>query len=71
MKKKHHVGILISEQDVRARIQTLGHEITPCYQQKQSKVIVVGSYVVVYVTELVRLDLRLKSNLPPLVMVQT
>lgn len=41
--KKHHVGILISEQDVRARIQTLGREITQYYQQKAGeKVIVVG-----------------------------
>ncbi|HDX1086354.1 hypoxanthine phosphoribosyltransferase [Pasteurella multocida] len=41
--KKHHVGILISEQDVRARIQTLGREITQYYQQKAvEKVIVVG-----------------------------
>ncbi|HDR0641873.1 TPA: hypoxanthine phosphoribosyltransferase [Pasteurella multocida] len=41
--KKHHVGILISEQDVRVRIQTLGREITQYYQQKAvEKVIVVG-----------------------------
>ncbi|QHZ97702.1 hypoxanthine phosphoribosyltransferase [Pasteurella multocida] len=41
--KKHHVGILISEQDVRARIQALGREITQYYQQKAvEKVIVVG-----------------------------
>ncbi|HII3732754.1 TPA: hypoxanthine phosphoribosyltransferase [Pasteurella multocida] len=41
--KKHHVGILISEQDVRARIQTLGREIAQYYQQKAvEKVIVVG-----------------------------
>ncbi len=41
--KKHHVGILISEQDVHARIQTLGREITQYYQQKAiEKVIVVG-----------------------------
>ncbi|HDR1038652.1 TPA: hypoxanthine phosphoribosyltransferase [Pasteurella multocida] len=41
--KKHHVGILISEQDLRARIQTLGREITQYYQQKAvEKVIVVG-----------------------------
>ncbi|HED4456049.1 TPA: hypoxanthine phosphoribosyltransferase [Pasteurella multocida] len=41
--KKHHVGILISEQGVRARIQTLGREITQYYQQKAvEKVIVVG-----------------------------
>ncbi|MDP9500692.1 hypoxanthine phosphoribosyltransferase [Bisgaard Taxon 45] len=41
--KKHHVGILISEQDVRARIQTLGREITQYYQQNSvEKVIVVG-----------------------------
>ncbi len=41
--KKHYVGILISEQDVRARIQTLGREITQYYQQKAvEKVIVVG-----------------------------
>lgn len=45
--KKHHVGILISEQDVRARIQTLGREITQYYQQKQSrKSLLLGSYVV-------------------------
>ncbi len=50
--KKHHVGILISEQDVRARIQTLGREITQYYQQKAvEKVIVVGllrGFVYVY-----------------------
>ncbi|MGC6405017.1 hypoxanthine phosphoribosyltransferase [Bisgaard Taxon 45] len=41
--KKHHVGILISEQEVRARIQTLGREITQYYQQNSvEKVIVVG-----------------------------
>lgn len=41
--KKHHVGILISEEKVRARIQELGHEITQYYQQKAvEKVIVVG-----------------------------
>lgn len=41
--KKHHVDILISEQDVRSRIQELGKEITQYYQHKQvNKLIVVG-----------------------------
>ncbi|NBI13496.1 hypoxanthine phosphoribosyltransferase [[Haemophilus] felis] len=41
--KKHHVDILISEVEVRARIQQLGHEITQYYQQqKVEKLIVVG-----------------------------
>ncbi|MGV3059057.1 hypoxanthine phosphoribosyltransferase [[Pasteurella] aerogenes] len=41
--KKHSVDILISEQDVRSRIQSLGAEITQFYQQKQiDKLIVVG-----------------------------
>ncbi|EIJ71170.1 MULTISPECIES: hypoxanthine phosphoribosyltransferase [Pasteurellaceae] len=41
--KKHHVDVLISEQDVRAKIQQLGIEITQYYQQKQiDKLIVVG-----------------------------
>lgn len=41
--KKHSVDILISEQDVRFRIQSLGAEITQFYQHKQiDKLIVVG-----------------------------
>ncbi|PJG83484.1 hypoxanthine phosphoribosyltransferase [Caviibacterium pharyngocola] len=41
--KKHHVEILISEQDTRSRIQELGQEITQFYQHKQiEKLIVVG-----------------------------
>lgn len=41
--KKHHVEILISEQDVRSRIQELGQEITEFYQHKQvEKLVVVG-----------------------------
>lgn len=41
--KKHSVDILISEQDVRSRIQSLGAEITQFYQLKQiDKLIVVG-----------------------------
>ncbi|MGQ0285781.1 hypoxanthine phosphoribosyltransferase [Pasteurellaceae bacterium 22721_9_1] len=41
--KKHHVDVLISEQDVKERIQALGQEITTYYQQKQiDKLIVVG-----------------------------
>ena len=32
--KKHHVDILISEQDVRSRIAELGQEITNFYQHK-------------------------------------
>ncbi|WP_424409124.1 hypoxanthine phosphoribosyltransferase [Pasteurella sp. PK-2025] len=41
--KKHHVDILISEQDVRSRIQALGREITTYYQQNNiDKLIVVG-----------------------------
>ncbi|AOF54094.1 hypoxanthine phosphoribosyltransferase [Rodentibacter caecimuris] len=41
--KKHHVDVLISEADVKARIASLGEEITAFYQQKQvNKLIVVG-----------------------------
>ncbi|OOF48248.1 hypoxanthine phosphoribosyltransferase [Rodentibacter trehalosifermentans] len=41
--KKHHVDVLISEADVKARIATLGAEITAFYQQKPiNKLIVVG-----------------------------
>ncbi|MDC2824997.1 hypoxanthine phosphoribosyltransferase [Rodentibacter pneumotropicus] len=41
--KKHHVDVLISEADVKARIASLGEEITSFYQQKQvNKLIVVG-----------------------------
>lgn len=41
--KKHHVDVLLSEQQVRARIQQLGQQITEFYQQKQvDKLIVVG-----------------------------
>lgn len=41
--KKHHVDVLISEADVKARIAALGAEITAFYQQKQiDKLIVVG-----------------------------
>lgn len=41
--KKHHIEVLINEQDVRAKIQALGAEITKFYQQKQvDKLIVVG-----------------------------
>ena len=42
--KKHHVDILISEQDVRSRIAELGHEITNFYQHKNihTPLVVVG-----------------------------
>lgn len=41
--KKHRVDILISEQDIRMRIQALGREISDYYQQqKVNKLIVVG-----------------------------
>ncbi|OOS00984.1 hypoxanthine phosphoribosyltransferase [Canicola haemoglobinophilus] len=41
--KKHHVDILISEEDVRSRIQELGREITQFYQHKHiNKLVVVG-----------------------------
>ncbi|OOF36009.1 hypoxanthine phosphoribosyltransferase [Rodentibacter heidelbergensis] len=41
--KKHHVDVLISESDVKARIAALGEEITAFYQQKSiNKLIVVG-----------------------------
>jgi len=41
--KKHHVEVLISEQDVLAKIDQLGTEITAFYQQKKvDKLIVVG-----------------------------
>ena len=46
--KKHHVDILISEQDVRSRIAELGQEITNFYQHKNihTPLVVVGLYVV-------------------------
>ena len=42
--KKHHVDILISEQDVRSRIPELGQEITNFYQHKNihTPLVVVG-----------------------------
>ena len=41
--KKHHVDVLISEEDVKSRIVVLGEEITAFYQAKQiNKLIVVG-----------------------------
>ena len=41
--KKHHVDVLISEEDVKSRIFALGEEITAFYQGKQiNKLIVVG-----------------------------
>ena len=42
--KKHHVDILISEQDVRSRIVELGQEITNFYQHKNihTPLVVVG-----------------------------
>lgn len=42
--KKHHVDILISEQDVRSRIAELGQEITNFYQHKNihTPLVVVG-----------------------------
>lgn len=41
--KKHHIEVLISEQDVRTKIHALGTEITNFYKQKQvDKLIVVG-----------------------------
>lgn len=41
--KKHHVDVLISEEDVKSRIVALGEEITAFYQAKQiDKLIVVG-----------------------------
>lgn len=41
--KKHHVDVLISEEDVKSRIVALGEEITAFYQAKQiNKLIVVG-----------------------------
>ena len=42
--KKHHVDILISEQDVRSRIADLGQEITNFYQHKNihTPLVVVG-----------------------------
>ncbi|OOF68321.1 hypoxanthine phosphoribosyltransferase [Rodentibacter caecimuris] len=41
--KKHHVDVLISENEVRTRIQQLAIEITHFYKQKQTnKLIVVG-----------------------------
>ncbi|MFZ7129800.1 hypoxanthine phosphoribosyltransferase [Avibacterium avium] len=41
--KKHYIDVMISEQDVRARISELGREITQYYhQQKVEKLIVVG-----------------------------
>ncbi|EGY33138.1 hypoxanthine-guanine phosphoribosyltransferase [Aggregatibacter actinomycetemcomitans serotype e str. SC1083] len=41
--KKHHVDILISEQEARSRIRELGKEITAFYQYKNiSRLVVVG-----------------------------
>ena len=41
--KKHHVDILISEQEVRSRIAELGKEITAFYQQKKvNRLVVIG-----------------------------
>ncbi len=41
--KKHHVDILIPQQEVKTRIQELGCEITQFYQHKRAdKVIIVG-----------------------------
>ena len=42
--KKHHVDILLSEQDVRSRIAELGQEITNFYQHKNihTPLVVVG-----------------------------
>lgn len=41
--KKHHVDILIPQQEVQTRIQELGREITQFYQHKRvEKVIIVG-----------------------------
>lgn len=42
--KKHHVNILISEQDVRSRIAELGQEITNFYQHKNihTPLVVIG-----------------------------
>lgn len=41
--KKHHVDIMLSEQEVRSQIQRLGNEITQYYQQqKVDRLIVVG-----------------------------
>ena len=41
--KKHHVDVLILEEDVKSRIVALGEEITAFYQAKQiNKLIVVG-----------------------------
>ncbi|CAM3825340.1 Hypoxanthine-guanine phosphoribosyltransferase [Avibacterium endocarditidis] len=65
--KKHYVDVMISEQDVRARISELGREITQYYhQQKVEKLIVVGllrgSFM--FMADLVReIDLPVKWNL--------
>jgi len=41
--KKHHVEVLISQQDVHSRIREMGAEITQFYQHQQAqKLIVVG-----------------------------
>jgi hypoxanthine phosphoribosyltransferase len=41
--KKHHVDILISEQEIRSRIAELGKEITTFYQQKEvNRLVVIG-----------------------------
>ena len=55
--KKHHVDILISEQEVRSRIAELGKEITAFYQQKKVNHLVVigllrGSFM--FMADLVR-----------------
>ncbi|OOF87983.1 hypoxanthine phosphoribosyltransferase [Rodentibacter ratti] len=59
--KKHHVDVLISEADVKARIASLGEEISAFYQQKQVKKLIVvgllrGSFM--FMADLVR-ELRL------------
>ncbi|OOF81289.1 hypoxanthine phosphoribosyltransferase [Rodentibacter ratti] len=63
--KKHHVDVLISEADVKARIVSLGEEISAFYQQKQvNKLIVVGllrgSFM--FMADLVR-ELRLPTEI--------
>ena len=44
--KKHHVDVLISENDVHARIVELGAQITKFYQEKQiDSLVVVGLFL--------------------------
>ena len=55
--KKHHVEVLISENDVHARIAVLGAEITKFYQEKQVESLVIvgllrGSFM--FMADLVR-----------------